>query len=140
MGYFKDFDSWNIIKQKINNGKLKLLYFKEREIWWLSIGINVGYEEDGKHEDFLRPVLVITKFNRELFLGVPLSTKVKDNRYYINISLKGRTVSAMVSQIRTFSSKRILYKLGELDSEDFMKVVNNVRILLPLSPEGESRG
>lgn len=140
MKYFKDFDSWNIKKQKIDNDKPKLPYFKEREIWWLSIGVNVGYEEDGKHEDFLRPVLVITKFNQELFLGVPLSTKVKDNRYYIKIKLKGRTISAMISQIRTFSSKRILYKLGELDSQDFMEVVNNVRILLPLSQEGESRG
>jgi mRNA interferase MazF len=51
--------------------------FKERDIWWVSIGVNVGFEEDGKHEKFLRPVLILKKFNKELFLGIPNSDKIQ---------------------------------------------------------------
>ncbi len=78
--------------------------FKERDIWWTSIGVNVGFEEDGKHEKFIRPVLVLKKFNRMLFLGVPMSTKFKDNKYYFKVTVKGKNVSILISQIRVFSA------------------------------------
>jgi len=69
------------------------------------VGANVGFEEDGKNGNFVRPVLIVKKFNRELFLGAPMSTKLKDNKYYILVTVKGNTVSVMTSQIRVFSSK-----------------------------------
>ena len=48
---FKNFDGWNV-KKKLADAKLSNApFFKERDIWWMSIGINVGYEEDGKHEN-----------------------------------------------------------------------------------------
>lgn len=46
--YQKDFDSWNQKKKIVNNKEHLSPLFKERDIWWLSIGINVGFEEDGK--------------------------------------------------------------------------------------------
>ena len=116
--------------------------FKERDVWWTSIGVNVGFEEDGKHENFVRPVLVLKKFNRELFLGVPLSTKLKDNKYYVRISVKQKIVSAMTSQIRVFSSKRIWNKLAELDKGDFLKINNEVGkfFILPSLQKQGGRG
>lgn len=39
----KDFDGWNEKKKKIGEDVCNI-YFKEREIWWCSIGINIGYE------------------------------------------------------------------------------------------------
>lgn len=33
---------------------------------------------------------IVKKFNRELFLGIPMSTKLKDNKYYIPVSVKKR--------------------------------------------------
>ena len=39
----KDFDSWNKEKKEINSHD-ELVLFHEREIWWCSIGINVGDE------------------------------------------------------------------------------------------------
>ena len=140
--YIKDFDGW-IVKKKESHYKEALPpMFKERDIWWVSIGINVGFEEDGKHENFVRPVLVIKKFNREIFLGVPLSTKLKDNKYYVPISVKGEIVSAMTSQLRVFSSKRIWNKLAELDESDFFRVLDEVGkfFTLPFPPKREGRG
>lgn len=46
------------------------------------MGVNIGYEEDGKNEKFERPVLILKKFNQYLILVVPLSSKIKNNKYY----------------------------------------------------------
>lgn len=112
--------------------------FKERDIWWASVGVNIGFEEDGKNGNFVRPVLILKKFNREIFLGVPLSTKIKSNKYYLPISVTGKQVSVVISQIRVFSSKRIWNKLAELDKGDFSKVLTEVKnlFILPLPKEG----
>ncbi len=139
--YKKDFDGWIEKKKEHHYRKTLPPMFKERDIWWVSVGVNVGFEEDGKNSNFVRPVLVLKKFNRELFLGVPLSTKLKDNKYYVPISVKRETVSAMTSQIRVFSSKRIWNKLAELDEKDFRKVAEEVsRFFLPFPPKQEGRG
>jgi len=141
MEYIKNFDDWNVKKQSLNNSLAKLPYFKEREIWWLSIGVNIGYEEDGKHKDFLRPVLIMKKFNQNMFLGIPLSTKIKSNPYYIVITAQERTVSAMISQLRVFSSKRLLTRLGKLEKQYYVEIQRNVQrfFVLPPSPKRKSR-
>lgn len=137
MDFTKEFDKW-IEKKKDCHYQIKTPpLFKERDIWWISVGVNVGFEEDGKHDSFVRPVLVVKKFNRELFLGVPMSTKLKDNKYYIPVSVKKKTVSVMISQLRVFSSKRIWNKLAELDEGDFFRVLEETSkfFILPFSPK-----
>lgn len=37
----KDFDSWNDIKKNLD-GKAKDMLFKEREVWWCNLGLNIG--------------------------------------------------------------------------------------------------
>ena len=64
--YHKDFDSWNTEKKQLEEFGPDVLIFHEREIWWCSIGVNLGDEQDGKNELFERPVLVVRKFNRKL--------------------------------------------------------------------------
>ncbi len=44
----------------------------------MSIGKNVGREQNGSGRDFERPVLIIKKWNNEMVWGVPLSTKQKN--------------------------------------------------------------
>lgn len=74
--YIKNFADWNNQKQKIDGYKSQsTLYIKEREVWWISIGINVGAEIDGKNELFERPVLIFRKVGREQFYGLPLTSK-----------------------------------------------------------------
>lgn len=140
--YIKEFDKWIKKKKEYNLRKVTASFFNEREIWWVSTGVNVGFEEDGKNDNFSRPVLVIKKFNNELFLGVPLSTKLKDNKYYVQISVKGRIVSAMTSQIRAFSSKRIWDKLAVLDDGDFLKINEEISkfFIFPFLPKQEGHG
>lgn len=138
--YIKEFDKWIEKKKELHNKHVVPPLFKECDIWWASIGINVGYEEDGKHEKFIRPVLVLKKFNRELFLGVPMSTKLKNNKYYIEVTIAEKIVSALISQIRVFSAKRLQDKLAELDSKDFEKVKNEVVKMISFSSLLKQRG
>lgn len=57
----KDFDGWNT-KKKLAHAINKRPFFHEREIWYCALGVNVGFEQDGKGKDFLRPVIGIKKF------------------------------------------------------------------------------
>src|SRR3989344_5296456 len=102
----KNFDSWNIKKQELS--KTERAYFSKGDIWFASIGKNIGDEEDGKNSDFERPVLIVRKFNNNIFLGVPLtSNEEKEGKYYHKlISFSGST--AILSQIRLFDAKTLL--------------------------------
>ena len=80
----KNFNEWNEKKKEIHNNISKKdildkkVYFKDREVWWVSIGINIGFEIDGKNHDFERPVLIIKKINKNQFWGLPLTSKDKE--------------------------------------------------------------
>ena len=69
----KDFDTWNLQKKQINN-KHRRITFHEREIWWCSLGLNIGFEQDGKNYLYERPVLVIRKFNKHTLWILPLTS------------------------------------------------------------------
>lgn len=129
----KDFDSWNEVKklQEIKDRSACPIFIKEREIWWLSLGLNIGDEEDGKGKFFERPILVIRKFNNKLFWGCALSTKIKDNnRYYITVSTKNGLRSVIISQLRLHDTKRLRDKLDRLNINDFDKVKTAIKGLL----------
>jgi mRNA-degrading endonuclease toxin of MazEF toxin-antitoxin module len=119
----KDYKIWMPFKAKIHNGDRPNINFKERDIFWVSIGENVGFEEDGKNKLFNRPVLVIRKFNNFLFWGVPLSTTDKRGRYYHVFKVGGKESVALLSQARTFDSSRITAnKLGMATEKDFAMI------------------
>lgn len=46
------------------------ILFYEREIWWCSLGVNIGFEQDGTNDLFERPVLVIKKIQPRRALGL----------------------------------------------------------------------
>ena len=35
---------------------------------------NIGFEQSGKGDEFLRPVLILKRLTKEMFFGIPLST------------------------------------------------------------------
>lgn len=118
---FKIFEDW--IKYKFKLSALKRTYqIKEGEVYWCSLGVNVGDEENGKGVNFRRPVLIFKKFNNNIFLGIPLTTKNKVNKYYIEVNIKGITQSAMISQIRIIDTKRLDDKIGYVSKKDFTLV------------------
>lgn len=118
---FKDFQKWHTLKKNIDTSHDPPL-FSEREIWWSSIGVNVGSEINGKHELFERPVLIVKKLHQEIFLGLPLTSKEKRGKYYMQIPFHKRNRIVILSQIRVFSSKRLIRKMGKIGKPHFYRI------------------
>jgi mRNA interferase MazF len=112
----KNFDEWNNLKKELEKNT-KSVFFKEGEIWWISIGINNGDKLCGKSKLFSRPVLIVKKFNNHLFFAIPLSSIQKDNKYYFNFEFKGQKKSAIMCQIKPVSAKRLSSKIGEIKKD-----------------------
>jgi mRNA interferase MazF len=115
------FNQWHKVKKRINKTR-QLPTFKEREIWWCSIGQNIGFEIYGKGEQFWRPVLILDKHNEFTFLGLPLTSKQKDNRYCFPLDFQNEKVTVLLGQARTFSSKRLSNKMGTLPDPIFDEI------------------
>lgn len=124
---------WHKIKIKIQLANNKdNLYFYEKDVWWASLGANIGHEEDGKNKMFERPILILKKFNKHLILIIPLSSKVKKDKfyYYKFISNGEKFVSAMICQIRLISSKRLIRKMGNINNQDFNEIKRRIKSFL----------
>lgn len=92
--------------------------FKEGEIWWCSIGLNIGVEIFGKGIDFARPVVVFKKFDANSFLGIPMTTQRKDGSWYVPMAFGGQEQKAILSQAKTLDAVRLLRKVGTLNDTD----------------------
>lgn len=112
------YDSWNMVKKSLEQ-KDKPLYFRQGQIWWCNIGKNLGVEIYGKGKTFSRPVLVFKKLSTNSFLGIPLTTKIKNGARFKVIKHKGRKISLIFGQIRALDIKRLTNQIGEIDDEDF---------------------
>lgn len=131
--------------------KARAAYFKECEIWWCSIGLNIGEEEFGKGPTFQRPVLIFKKFTANSFLGLPLTSSLKEGSWYVFSEVVGQKGSIMLNQARIFDRRRLKRRISEMNSADFEMVRIKFRelycpikfITLPLEGEagidGESR-
>lgn len=118
----KDFLYWHKKKENIDNTN-KRVYFHEREVWWCRIGVNVGYEQDGKGENFARPVIIFRKFNNEVCWVIPLSAKIKIGKFYLPIDLDDDVARvAILSQLRLIDAKRLYQKIGVLEEDEMEKL------------------
>ena len=122
----KDFDRWNEQKKKIDIRE-KLIFCNQREIWWCSLGLNIGVEEDGKNQLFERPVLVIKVFNDRMLRVAPLTGKIKEDQHHVTINYNNRNGSVILSQLKTISSKRLSRKLCRLEEKEFNKVIEKLK-------------
>jgi len=83
-----NYDKWNTIKKETNKEK-KYRIFKEKEIFYLKMGENIGFEQNGKGEDFVRPIIILKKFNKDMFfLENHYQVKLKMVFFIINLALK----------------------------------------------------
>jgi mRNA interferase MazF len=117
----KRFIDWIITKIIIDKSE-NVALINEGEVYWCSLGENIGFEQNGKGEDFRRPVLILKKFNNAIFWGIPMSTKIKDNKYYVKVLLKDVEQSAIISQLRILDTKRLDKKIGYVSKIDYIKI------------------
>jgi mRNA interferase MazF len=98
--------------------------YREGNIYWASIGENIGFEQDGKGRTYTRPVLILRGFSAELVLGLPLSSQKKTGRYFLPIELNGQAETVLLSQIRAIDTLRLGDKIGQIDRQ-MLKIVKS---------------
>lgn len=118
----KDYDSWNILKQRLNFYKNT---FKPRtgEVCLCSLGLNVEFESNGKNKNFARPVLVIKSYGKSGAIVLPLTSKRKEDLFHFKLK-KGSFVK--LTQIKFVDAKRFKRSLYKIDT----KLLNEVRTKL----------
>lgn len=99
--------------------KASRVSFREGEVWWCSVGLNVGEEIYGKGPNFRRPVLVFKKLTKNSFLALPLTGSEKMGSWYVPIRLTGRKSSITLNQARIIDGKRLQRKIITLEGDDF---------------------
>jgi mRNA-degrading endonuclease toxin of MazEF toxin-antitoxin module len=115
----KDFDIWNTKKKIIHNSD-RVLFAHTREIWWCSLGVNIGSEQDGSPEDYRRPVVILKSLGQETCLIIPLTTSTRSHRLRIPIGeVQGKEAVALMSQLRVIDTKRLVKKVGYLNKGTF---------------------
>lgn len=137
--YQKNFDGWNCLKKKIDKENVQRdLYFYEREVWWCTLGVNIGIESDGKNENFERPVLIIKKFNGEMIWVLPLTSKEKIGEFFHRIDHDSGISWVNLSQIKTISTKRLLRKIGMISEKEFSEVSEKIGGYIKIGPRPKS--
>lgn len=127
--YLEYFKNWFKVKISLWEKDSQKIVFKEGDIWWCSIGMNIGEEIFGKSEKFTRPVLIYKKFTSSSFLGLPLTSRDKKGSWYVEISLHEKISRVMLNQARIFDKKRLTNKIGSLDDTDMRKVKESFKKL-----------
>lgn len=125
------YNTWNKEKQRLNFS-LRDLLFKEGEIWWCSIGMNIGEEVYGKGLNFRRPVIILKKLSHNSCIVMPTTTQPRMGTWYhhININLKDRWV--MMNQIKFISANRLFVRESFIPEPEFIELKKSVAILLGL--------
>lgn len=122
MPIIKKFLEWIKLKEKLHNNKHTPPLFKEGEIWWASLGENVGSEINGKSGLFSRPVLIFKKLSKSTFVGIPTSSQDRKGSWYVQITLGNKKSVVILSQARLLDYKRLSSKIAELDVTEMNKV------------------
>ena len=123
MSDIKKFLEWIKIKNRLHHQDYNPPEFSEGEVWWCSVGENVGVEISGKNELFSRPVFIFKKLSKKLFLGLPTSTQIQKVKiWFVPITIKDTQTFVLLSQARVFDSKRLIRRIGMVESESIWKV------------------
>jgi len=134
----KDFDRWSEIKKSLEKSDRHLL-FRAGEVWWCSVGINVSRESCGKGNRFSRPVLIIKKLSTSTFIGIPMTSKLKQGSWFAEVDVAGQARVAQLNQIRMFSTNRLQRCMAMLSSHDLARIKEELSNLLELSNHHRSR-
>ena len=123
------FDVWNKQKKDIDKSHQQI-FFKERDVFFMRMWKNIRFEQNGKWDNFARPVVIIKKFNNDIFWWVALSTKQKEWIYYYSFDINGVGQCAIISQLRLYDKNRLIRKIGMVSDQEFSELKEKIKSLL----------
>jgi len=136
----KRFLEWIHLKQVLHEREHQSPRVKERDVWGVSLGENVGSEMNGKSKKFSRPAVIYKKLSRHFYLVVPLTTKRKEGSWYVHFVLHAKDEYACLHQIRTVDYRRLYDQIGVVSKADFMKIENGFDLLYKNNVPRNKRG
>lgn len=111
------------------------VYFYDREVWWCALGANVGFDQDGKNDNFERPVVILRKFNKHMTWVLPLTSRDKKGSPFYQVTKYDDEIYYIIlSQVRTISSKRLLRKIRTLQKKNFSKCARKLKAFYKNDP------
>lgn len=119
----KRFAEWIGLKERLHNTEHKPPLVSEGDIWWVSIGENIGSEINGKSELFSRPAVIFKKLTHGFYFVIPTTTQKKEGSWFVGFRHGGKEMVACLHQARAIDYRRLSAKLGTLDDEDRRRVV-----------------
>jgi len=124
------FDNWCGTKKETHFLRIAKKY-RTRDIWWVNLGVNIGNEEDGKGELYLRPVVIVTGLSATTCLVAPLTTSDNIHKFRIDVGdVDGKQAKAIISQIKVLDTKRFVEKVGFVSKEKFEDIRKAVKNLI----------
>jgi mRNA interferase MazF len=124
----KKFREWLGLKEQVDSSTRRPSA-KEGELWWASVGINIGREIDGKNSGFSRPVLVLKKLSSDLYLVAPATSRAHSGNWFIPFRHGDKISIACLQQIRVIDRKRLLRRIARVDTDDYHRVKLAIRTL-----------
>jgi mRNA-degrading endonuclease toxin of MazEF toxin-antitoxin module len=125
----KDFLQWMGLKGALHERHHEPPYVSNGDIWWASVGENVGSEINGKSNQFSRPVIIYKKLSHSFYFVVPTTTQEKQGTWFVPIRQRDTKMFACLHQARAIDYRRLSSKLGTLDDEDLDRVHAGFRSL-----------
>jgi mRNA interferase MazF len=119
--YLESLRAWCVIKIQLWNKKPNII-LRQGDVWWCSVGINLGEETFGKGAQFTRPVLVFKKLTGNSFLGLPVTSQSKEGSWYVPFTIPDQSRWIMLNQARIFDKTRLTKKLGTITNVDFQEI------------------
>ena len=118
----KRFLEWIGLKEKLHETNHRPPHVSERDMWWASVGENIGSEMNGKSARFSRPVLILKKLAHGFYLVAPTTTQRRDGTWYVHVRLSDQDEFVCLNQVRTIDYRRLHSKLGQIDTDNFKTV------------------
>lgn len=112
----KEFIEWAKTKASVHQRKEP--FCRVGDIWWASLGLNIGHEQNGGGTTYERPVLILKIFANWTCLIIPFTKQLGNSsaRNFVHeLQIRGETNYALLTQIRSLSHKRLNRKLGRID-------------------------
>ncbi|MBU0982051.1 type II toxin-antitoxin system PemK/MazF family toxin [Patescibacteria group bacterium] len=127
--HVKRFLEWIGLKDSLHSKECKSPFVNEGDLWWASLGENVGFEINGKSDKFSRPVIVLRKLSRKFYFVIPTTTQNRKGSWYVPFRQKGVWMVACLHQARAIDYRRLHSKLGRLDGQDQKQIKRKFREL-----------
>jgi mRNA interferase MazF len=120
--FMEKFLQWIKVKATLHFLDFHPPFVSEGQIWWVSLGENIGTEINGKGNLFSRPVIIFKKLSNKFYAVIPASTKIHSGNWYFPYTFKDLKVVACMHQVRSIDYRRLSTCLGTLNENEFLEL------------------